>query len=236
MHILHKFKLNYYFLPPPQFKVKQLREFFMKKIYFLFLAFLVKYNFSINFEIRKAYPYELFDILKLDHSVTYNFFKPLYQKAFTHLPLGQNPDYYLSLDLEKDAIDFYRCLNNMYGHKCMRIAYDKDNKIICGLIVFHLIKKTKMQIDLLMVDENYRGHGIGKALIKNMISEFKDLKKCIVYPVRFENEPTLKFYYSVGFKNLGVGAENLNVYGFKYSELYYKLELLVSISPIFFAK
>lgn len=87
-----------------------------------------------------------------------------------------------------------------------------------------------LQLDLLLVGKEYKRHGIGTKLIKIALECFADATFCIVYPLRFGNNETLKFYESLGFINCGFGPENkLNSYGVSYDKMhfFYKMDTCI---------
>ncbi len=89
-------------------------------------------------------------------------------------------------------------------------------------------EEQTMQLDLLLVHKSYRNKGAGKKLVKTSLTCFEDVTSCVVYPLRFGNTQTLKFYESLGFVNYGVGPiEKINAYGVSFSEMqyYYRLDV-----------
>ncbi len=184
------------------------------------------------------------EIMEFDYRVSFEFFKPLYLKHYSHFEFGKNPDFYLEEEIKNDESFFEKCIQDQelesrlkesqqiffdehIGKDRLLIAFDNKNQCIGGLISFSK-NNDVLTLELLLVDKKYRKQGIGKKLVKCAIETFKDIKEAIVYPVRFGNENTLKFYESLGFVNLGFGPKDKkNAYGISYEEMhfYYKLVL-----------
>lgn len=195
----------------------------MKHLFFITFNFLFLCS---NIEVRVVKKNELEEVLELDRRVIFEYFKPLYKKFYSHLPIGQNPDYFLEKDLELDTQNFKNYLEQDSGYDFLRVAYDVKNIKIVGIINFHFTQKNIIEIDLLIVDKVCRGQGVGKKLVNSLIKDFQDLQKIIVMPYQLGNEKTLNFYYSLGFKNLGLpGDEKDFTYNIEKSKLYYLLEL-----------
>lgn len=76
---------------------------------------------------------------------------------------------------------------------------------LAGLI----IKENEAEIEPLIVSKSYRHRGIGRKLAKTIISEAKkkNIKYLNVSPVA-RNAQAIKFFYTLGFKNLG----NVNMF------------------------
>ncbi len=190
-----------------------------------FMCIFLVHTLRAEIVVRPAAMADVPEVLELDRHVTYEYFKPLYVKAYPHLPLGQDPDRFLEPELQQDEKTFYDCVKNP-GNTRLHIAYDSNSKRIGGLIVFHKEHEDTIELDLLLVDKDYRKMGIGRKLVYNAVATFKYIKTCIVYPVRHKNDATLKFYQSLGFKNLGVcPLDKMNPYGIKYSDMYFYFRL-----------
>lgn len=197
----------------------------MKKLiahtYIFFVYICLVHPVRSEILVRPATLADIPEVLELDRRASFEYFKPLYTKAYAHLSLGKNPDYFLELDLKQDEQTFYELVKTP-GDTRLHIAYDGELKRVAGLIVFHKEHEDIVELDLLLVDKDYRRMGIGKKLVRDAIATFKNIKTCLVYPIQHANNETLRFYQSMGFKNMGVGPENKkNIYGIKYSEMHF---------------
>lgn len=182
---------------------------------------------SLNsLEIRFPVIEELKKIMQFDREVSLDYFKPLYENYYSDLVTSGTPEYYLELELVNDEIDFPSYIN-MEKDQAMFIAYNEKTDSIIGLITFHK-NNNALILDLLLVDKSFRNQGIGKKLVAQSFRVFDDIKECIVCPLRFGNENTLKFYETLGFKNYGPHLSGqLNFYGIKYSDMYFYYKLKI---------
>lgn|SRR3989338_3875002 len=197
---------------------------------FIFLLIFVNLFATEEFTIRTVKETELQAILELDRKVSFEFFKPLFMAGYSHLSIGQNPDYFLEKDLEADTKNFAKFLTENSAYNYLRVAFDNYKNRIVGLINFHIIdEKQTIEIDLLVIDKNYRGKGVGKKLVIETLFAFENLKYCIVHPFCLSNEKSLKFYYALGFKNLESADNAINShYLVENYKLYYYLRLDIS--------
>lgn len=182
----------------------------------ILISFFVNSNAQIIY--RAATNNDIASSLDLDYRVSMEFFKPFFKDNYAHLSLGKDPDHALSLDLENDKKLFPDCVN-MVDKDRLFVAYDDEKKFVVGLIVFHKEAAYLLEIDLLLIDKEYRTKGIGKNLVQKALSYFKDIKACGVH-VFNKNYQAINFYQKLGFINKGSGPENKNtVYGISYKEI-----------------
>jgi GNAT superfamily N-acetyltransferase len=190
-------------------------------IFLLFFSFSMQANDS--FVIRSAYLEDIDELLSFDRHVTYEFFKPLYLNSYSHLTVGQSPDYFLELELENDKRQFIRYIQDQR----LYVACDASTHRIIGFVSFH-IESHVMTLDLLLVVYDYRGCGVGKALIKTALQNSSDIDNCAVFPFCYGNDAALKFYELLGFVPCEMPQKmTINFYGIPYADmhLYYKLNL-----------
>lgn len=194
----------------------------MKKLLINFYLFIFLLPNYINCEIIIKRPKlsEVNQILDLDQRVTFEFFKPLFKKAYSQLSIGKDVNKQLSSELEDDAKLIPQCIKAKSQERIL-IAVDSEKKLIVGLILFHR-EQDFLELDILLIDKDYRGIGIGKKLVLSMLNLFNDIKSCHVYPIKIANENTLKFYESLGFVNQGTRSYSNHVFGINY---FYKLDL-----------
>ena len=179
-----------------------------------------------SIEIREACMDDLAVLQQIDHEVTYEYVKPLYLKAYSHLCIGKDPDFYLAQKLNKDIVWFEECILSESTYS-IYLALDARTQDAAGLIVVHKENETSLLIDLLLVRKKYRYQGAGKGLVRLAISSFTDVCSCIVYIFGCpENQNTLNFYKSVGFKDLGPADIDKKAYGvIPYRDLLHYLRL-----------
>lgn len=188
-------------------------------LFFLFLSLSVM---ATSITIRNAVITDYHSIIALDHKITYEYFKPLYQEYFAHLELGKNPDPFLEKELAADEHDFKELLTG--DNDRMLIALD-DGKIV-GMMLFHEENKI-LDLDLLLIDKEYRKQGIGKKLVRALLDANSNASKCIVYCIR-GNEPARQFYEKMGFINHGLPqTDKKNIYGISFADFYWEYELII---------
>ncbi len=180
-----------------------------------------------SIEIREARKDDMPALLQIDSEVTNEYFKPLYRNAYPHLCIGQDPDFYLDKESEEDIAWFEECTlsESIYS---LYIALDDRTHDAAGLIIAHKEDGKSLLIDLLLVRKKYRGRGVGKGLVRLAIGAFDELHTCVVCPFGCsENQNTLNFYKSLGFKDLGPADIDKEVYGIPYKDLYryFRLDL-----------
>lgn len=177
--------------------------------------------------IRAAQSSDQEQLISLDRRVSFEYFKPIYANGYAHLDLGKNPDHFLELELQNDAVWLPACIQGTTQEQIL-VAYDQQTQTCAGFLIFHLHDPRTLELDLLLVDAPYRGKGIGKKLIYQAIALSKGITSCVVYPLRYANANTLAFYRTIGFVYLGPDRrEHRNVYGIKCSDMYlhYRLDV-----------
>jgi len=109
--------------------------------------------------------------------------------------------------------DFYEMLNSSSTH--LLIARDVDNQKIVGMItiiVYRIPYIKKSYLDDFVVDENYRGKGIGTKLFNKALEVARE--KGAEY-VDFTSSPEKiqgnKFYEKLGFKKRETNVYRLNL-------------------------
>ena len=119
--------------------------------------------------------------------------------------------YNLICQLKNEKINLKKFLaiynTNIMDSKKYYIVAVKENNIIAFLsstIDYQLQYGEKtITIDELIVSEEYRGHGVGKLLLENIISYAKD-NACYILQLTsgFERKNAHKFYEKNGFKKV----------------------------------
>ncbi len=173
-----------------------------------------------NCVIQPATAEDLQEIVALDYNVTFEFFKPLYLRSYSHLIDPNKVDYLLNIELVRDEQLFRKIVGHEVNDR-LHIAYDNNKKKIAGILSFHQ-EEHNLELDLLLVDKEYRKMGIGRKLVLSVKDVCDGIKSIIVTPLKIDNAPTLKFYESLGFKNLGtIQSDQKNIYGVAYSDMYF---------------
>ncbi len=180
-----------------------------------------------NIVVRPAEEKDLPQVFELDRRVTFEFFQPVFEATYAHLGIKQNPESDLNDELATAREWFPECVKAQ-GSERLYIAWDTLHDLPCGLIVFHQNDADTVEIDLLEIDPAYRGIGIGKRLVQSIFDAFSTTKSCLVYPLRYKNDDTLRFYYALGFKNLGIDPRPKSVHGIPCADLYWYLRLDVT--------
>lgn len=124
------------------------------------------------------------------------------------LPLMEQWGYSIDLETMKKQFDLF-CNQNDYG---VAVA-ELENKIV-GWIAWSksimFLPKTRIHLEGLVVDSNYRKKGIGKKLIDYIEKIAKQFSPCIIDLTsgkRRAKEGTHKFYEKLGYKNEGPRAK-----------------------------
>lgn len=97
------------------------------------------------------------------------------------------------------------------SHEGYGVAVGCDNKVVAGFVAWSNSKlfvsnTTRFRIEGLIVDEKYRGLGIGKALMEHVEKIAKLNKPSIVDLTsgkRREKDGTHDFYKKIGYENQG---------------------------------
>src|SRR5689334_14230597 len=91
---------------------------------------------TVSVHVRRATEHDIPAALELDRSVTFEFFKPLYETHYAHLPYGKDIDHFLLSDMAKDEQYFPESLDDASPRRLL-IAQDMSNNAIVGLVLFH---------------------------------------------------------------------------------------------------
>jgi len=190
-------------------------------LFFFLISFNLGYSIPTNVTIRNATQKDLPAIFSLDRIIAYEYFLPIFNKGYTHLPLGRDPTYFIELELERDKKWLPECVDS--SAESIWIAYDQDKNKLAGFIVAYQSSYAKVEIDLLLILKEYRKRGIGKRLVYHAIDSFPNVATCGVHVLRFANEETLAFYKTIGFVNQGIPTVDEIAYGTPYKDIAYYL-------------
>ena len=114
----------------------------------------------------------------------------------------------------EDFKRFMQCSNNM-------IIKERNCIAILGL------SDSEIEVYFIGVEKKFRGKGLGKKLLKNIISFSKDYKaSTIVLEVAVNNRPAKNIYLSLNFKECGVRKNYYEVRpGYRQDAIIMKLNL-----------
>jgi ribosomal protein S18 acetylase RimI-like enzyme len=100
---------------------------------------------------------------------------------------------------------YYRSKEESYG-------FFLPNKTLIGFIItsYHVKNKGNIYVDYIAFDKQYRGRGLGTAVLEGMLGEFKKVGRSVhLYPER----PELWDWYSrLGFQMTHAGFMNFHSY------------------------
>ena len=105
-------------------------------------------------------------------------------------------------------------LNTSWFNRCQEESYGffLPNKTLIGFIItsYHVQNKGNLYVDYIAFDKAYRGQGLGTAILKDMLNEFKKLNRSVhLYPER----PDLwSWYERLGFQMTHDGFMNFHSY------------------------
>lgn len=178
-----------------------------------------------NIIIRPVKKEDITNILALDRKITGEFFVPLLAKIYESLGIRPHTQQDLENELLIDEKSFLEYLDQPDTTKLYGAFTERDNTA-CGIIVFHTYNYNNVEIDLLMVDSDYRNQKIGKQLFQTILRAFPNTLHCTVSPFQHYNEKALRFYESLGFKRIGKGPLNeKNTHNISYHDLYFVYQL-----------
>lgn len=153
---------------------------------------------SIQFAQQKDIP----ALTAIHQEVRNEFFKPTmatgYPEYFAH-----NTEFLDECFNEVDGLLaelFKESTNDTDNNMHILIATDNEepNKIL-GLCAFKKAEADSIFIDYLIVSQPSRGKGIGKALLNNALSTYKDINSCSLATLANNNAAVHAFYERCGF-------------------------------------
>src|SRR5579871_946456 len=196
------------------------RDFVYKEVpmskYAIMMLF-ITHILSADIVIRPITMADVPATLELNATICQEYFKPMFIKYYTHTPIGKDPDYYLGLDIINDTKQYPECAQNT-GNEKLWIAYDQEQAKVIGLIMFHLEHEDTVEVDLLLVEQNYRHQGIGKRLMQAVLMPYEEIKRVGVC-VFSHNYPALTFYQSLRFESKTLPEDRTTLYGLPFEEL-----------------
>lgn len=100
---------------------------------------------------------------------------------------------------------YYRCQEESYG-------FFLPTGTLIGFIItsYHVKNKDNLYVDYIAFDQQYRGKGLGTAVLKDMLKSFKEVNRSVhLYPERPELWP---WYGRLGFQMSHDGFMNFHSY------------------------
>ena len=84
------------------------------------------------------------------------------------------------------------------------ILFAREGNQIIGTVALRLLEPGIYELTKMAVDENFRGHGTGKQLVEAAIRKGIELQadKIILYSNTTFNEPAIRLYRKLGFKEI----------------------------------
>lgn len=168
---------------------------------------------NASVEVRKPTREDLDSIIEMDRRVSLEFFVPLFQYYYDSFQVAKNPTEKLLADVEDDKALLLEIIEETDSSQTCLIAWDTDQNQCVGLIVFSRYENgtevgcedtgPAVEIDLLLVDEAYRGKKIGQSLVGQALATFDGCIQAVVSPFKENNERTRKFYEKCGFIEKG---------------------------------
>ena len=104
-------------------------------------------------------------------------------------------------------------LNTSWHYRCQEESYGFIlNGVLIGFIItsYHVKNKDNLYVDYIAFDKQYRGKGLGTAILKDMLKSFQEVGRSVhLYPER----PELWDWYSrLGFQMTHDGFMNFHSY------------------------
>jgi ribosomal protein S18 acetylase RimI-like enzyme len=144
--------------------------------------------------VRLADPKDLDAILALDVSIS-EYFVPLLLEYPEFEGKKEAVVKLLDDEIESDITWFASCIAL---EKQQRLYVAEENTKIVGFVASHLQDDTIVVIDLVLIDERYRGKGIGRKLMQSCIQTFPQASMCMLV-VLANNEAAQAAYKKMGF-------------------------------------
>jgi GNAT superfamily N-acetyltransferase len=86
--------------------------------------------------------------------------------------------------------------------KATRVAFDENGKVIGGILCNYIDIMDNLFVDILWVDEKYRGKGIGSALLSS-VEDFARERNCILVHLETLDFQAKDFYLKQGYSVFG---------------------------------
>lgn len=104
--------------------------------------------------------------------------------------------------LDNDSHISKQLIKNKLKEKEIMITKDQDNKVI-GWLRYNYFWDNTPFMNILYLNESYRGKGIGKELVRFWETEMKSKGYELVMTSTLSNEQAQHFYRKLGYKDSG---------------------------------
>lgn len=145
--------------------------------------------------VRLASMNDMEAIIALDTAISYEHFTPIFLQYPEFEGKEQDVQKMLADEVEADTTWFTNCIA-MVDDQRLYVAY--DDTTLVGFVACHKQDDTIVVIDLLMIDAECRGKGIGRQLIQACIQTFPEISACMLV-VLDKNRQACAAYEKMGF-------------------------------------
>lgn len=160
-------------------------------------AFLVDFNIQFNknlniFNEEKCQRIEISDFFPKNHNIV-----KMAAISFKESRFLKDPN----LPLGKSSLIYADIVNNAFEKPGRFFATYREKKEVLAFLLFSINKKnSNITIELIAVDENFLGRGLGQQLINTVANFAKEQEILnIVVGTQMENYSAIKFYIKLGF-------------------------------------
>lgn len=153
------------------------------------------HEFSIGFAQEKHIP----ALKALSEEVTDEFFKPTMIREYSDYPPESLHTFFNELDRAVEEL-FRKATSNLDNSDdhIVIASHNEDPDKILGLCAFTK-KENLLFVQYLIVSQQLRGKGIGKALLNKVLSIYEDLTVCGLVTLARGNAAAHAFYEHLGF-------------------------------------
>jgi len=176
----------------------------MKKIIIISFCFFVialhameqqSHELFIDFAQEKHIP----AITTLSDEVWDDFFKPTMIREYSDYPPEAIQEFFDTADIVFEEL-FKKATSNIENNKDRIViaSTNKESDNLLGLCAFTK-QENLLFINYLIVSQQLRGKGIGKALLSKALSTYNDVTVCKLVTLARGNSATQAFYEKLGF-------------------------------------
>lgn len=153
--------------------------------------------------IKNAEQKDIPALIALNKEVMDEYFKSAVITGYPDSPIAQNPELlndFLNQFTNRYEPIFHNITNeNNNDYHVLIASNKKDQEKILGLCIFRKEEKNSLYIQYIIVSQQSRGKGIGKALLDNALSFHDDITSCTLKTFAHGNDATRAFYEKYGF-------------------------------------
>lgn len=105
----------------------------------------------------------------------------------------------------KGLIEFNQmqlCVKLVEPEKVTRVALDEDGVMLGGILCTYTDILDNLSVDILWVDENHRGAGVGAALLRS-VEAYARRQSCIIAHLETLDFQAKGFYHKQGYEVFG---------------------------------